>query len=102
MHAGKQMRGWCGRCSGHPTPCFNALGPCLSLVQIQARRPELRIVVSSATLAAQDLLRFFHPAGALPSAAHVPNPNPRPGAPKFLEPVAVSIEGRTHPVEVRW
>ncbi|KAL2265405.1 hypothetical protein VTJ83DRAFT_6505 [Remersonia thermophila] len=59
------------------------------LKKIRRKRPELRIIVSSATLQAEGFRRFFEETGG-------DGPGPGPG------PVAsiISLEGRTHPIDV--
>ncbi len=58
------------------------------LKKIRKKRPELRIVVSSATLQAEDFLRFF--AGNLDDAGLTTNSIGR----------IITLEGRTYPVDV--
>lgn len=64
-------------------------------------RPDLRVIVSSATLQAPALVAFF---GGLAAPGNVPQnvAQTAPGAPPNRAPAVVSIEGRTHPVEVHY
>ena len=61
------------------------------LKKILKRRPELRIIVSSATLQAEEFLNFF--TGSSTDEATVENGNEKPGT-------IISIEGRAFPIEV--
>jgi len=65
---------------------------------VQRRRPDLRLVVSSATLQAESLREFFDPAR---DSAIIKENQRGPGMPVQRTPAILSIEGRTHPVEVR-
>ena len=71
--------------------------------QVQRRRPELRLVISSATLQADLLASFFSASGAgarhSRGAAKVGTDAPL-GLPACPDPAILSVEGRTHPVEV--
>ena len=60
------------------------------LKKIRKKRPELRIVVSSATLQAEDFLRFFS------SEEHVSNGNTSEGEIGKI----ISLEGRMFPVDI--
>ncbi|KAK8129587.1 P-loop containing nucleoside triphosphate hydrolase protein [Apiospora kogelbergensis] len=62
------------------------------LKKIMKRRPELRVVISSATLQAEEFLRFFdtHDSGGTPSVGNEAKPA---GA-------IISLEGRTYPIDV--
>lgn len=66
--------------------------------QVQRRRPDLRLVVSSATLQAETLQAFFDPAR---DSSVIKAAQNGPGTPEQRTPAIISIEGRTHPVEVR-
>jgi len=71
---------------------------CACEPQVQRRRPDLRILVASATLQAEELRAFFDPgrdASMVKAAARA-----GVGAPAQRTPAIISIEGRTHPVEV--
>jgi hypothetical protein len=73
--------------------------------QVQRRRPDLRVIVSSATLEVERLFNFFDPAGGSgggPGAAWrgAGAGEWRPGE-ISRAPAVLSIEGRTHPVQVR-
>jgi len=61
------------------------------LKKIMKRRPELRIVVSSATLQAEDFLRFF--GGEQPTETHDPSKDKRPIG------KIIRLEGRMYPVD---
>ena len=72
-------------------------------LQVQRRRPELRLVISSATLQADLLASFFAAsgAGARHSRAAAKAGTDAPlGLPACPDPAILSVEGRTHPVEV--
>lgn len=60
------------------------------LKKIRKRRPELRIIVSSATLQAEEFLRFF--------SEDVDDANQPKGAEKIGS--IISLEGRTHPIDI--
>ena len=62
------------------------------LKKIRKRRPELRIIVSSATLQAEDFLRFFSE-----DAAHT---GERAGEDKAKVGTIISLEGRTYPIDI--
>eukprot|EP00983_Pelagomonas_calceolata_P039677 1137281-Pelagomonas_calceolata.AAC.6 len=66
--------------------------------QVQRRRPDLRLIVASATLQAEELRAFFDPGR---DSSVVKTVQAGPGAPAQRAPAIISIEGRTHPVEVR-
>lgn len=63
------------------------------LKKIRKRRPELRIVVSSATLQAEDFLNFFHDDHGIEDESTT--------LPKSVGQI-ISIEGRAHPVDVHY
>ena len=58
-------------------------------VQVQARRPELRVIVASATLEADKLKDFFD-ARTVRKA----------GEQTYNEPAIITVPGRTYPVQV--
>ena len=60
------------------------------LKKIQKKRPELRIVVSSATLQAEEFLRFF--------SRHADDVNHDPNANECSK--IISLEGRVYPVDI--
>ncbi len=74
------------------------------LKKIRRKRPELRIIVSSATLQAEEFMRFF--AGATPSddnvrSGAVPAPAPPPPPPPETSVCRiVTVEGRMYPVDI--
>ncbi|KAJ9517335.1 hypothetical protein QJQ45_016702 [Haematococcus lacustris] len=68
------------------------------LKKVQRRRPDLRLIVSSATLQVDQLRSFFEP-GSAPPAQQVPPP---PGLPAQRSPAVMHIPGRTFPVEVHY
>ncbi len=75
------------------------------LKKIRRKRPELRIIVSSATLQAEEFMRFF--AGATPGddarsgAAPVPALAPAPPSPPETSVCRiVTVEGRMYPVDI--
>ena len=59
------------------------------LKKIMRKRPELRIVISSATIHAEEMLYFFSPK----SEAASREPSSEPGA-------IVNLEGRTYPIDI--
>ena len=62
------------------------------LKKVQRQRPDLRVVISSATLQADKIAAFFDTATVKGKA---------PGAEGILRsPAVMSVEGRTHPVQV--
>ncbi|KAF5837631.1 putative DEAH [Dunaliella salina] len=69
------------------------------LKKVQRRRPDLRLIVASATLQAEELRAFFDPGR---DSSVVKTVQPGPGAPVQRTPAIISIEGRTHPVEVHF
>ncbi|KAI8051129.1 P-loop containing nucleoside triphosphate hydrolase protein [Syncephalis plumigaleata] len=58
------------------------------LKRIQKQRPELRVIISSATMDADAFVRFF-------------NTN-QTGDEKYDDAVAISLEGRMHPVDIQY
>ena len=79
--------------------------PFASAQKIVRRRPDLRIIISSATIEAEHFARFFnHPAARFPpeKRAHVamrPLDSQHPSPQSAL----LSVEGRPHPVQVsKW
>ncbi len=64
--------------------------------QVQRRRPELRLIISSATLQAELLCAFF-----TPGQHGRPARSATGGRPASFDPAVLSVEGRTHPVEVK-
>ncbi|KAF8058346.1 DEAH9 [Scenedesmus sp. PABB004] len=70
------------------------------LKKVQRRRPELRLVISSATLEVDRLVSFFEAGGARAAAAAAPGG--AGGAPASRRPAVLSISGRTYPVQVHY
>jgi len=66
------------------------------LKKIKKKRPELRIVVSSATLQAEEFLKFF----SEPSKKHKEGVEQNMGDEEQKDVRIVSIQGRTHPVDL--
>ncbi|MEW5312087.1 MAG: hypothetical protein WDW38_003742 [Sanguina aurantia] len=64
------------------------------LKKVQAQRPGLRLVISSATMEADKLRDFFNTSTAAAAAAAAAGPD--------RAPAIMSIEGRTHPVQVHY
>lgn len=65
------------------------------LKKIQRRRPELRLIISSATIEARSMSTFFNirrKNALLESADHLPNP----------EPAILSVEGKGYTVEIHY
>lgn len=76
------------------------------LKKVQRRRPDLRLIISSATLQAEALAAFFE-GGAMQRALRRAGAGTGSGGgvnnvglPASPEPAILSVEGRTHPVEV--
>jgi ATP-dependent RNA helicase DDX35 len=76
-------------------PSFFPFSTPLRPFQVQRRRPQLRLVLSSATLQARALADFFQPT---PQQVRQAQPL---GAP-VLEAALVSVEGQLHPVRVHY
>jgi ATP-dependent RNA helicase DDX35 len=57
-------------------------------IRVQKQRPELRIIISSATMDADAFVKFF-------------NTN-QTGNEKYDDAVAISLEGRMHPVDIQY
>jgi ATP-dependent RNA helicase DDX35 len=69
------------------------------LKKIKRRRPELRIVVSSATIQAEEFLKFFSDVAKKPGAGDETDPA-RNDEEEEKDVSIVSIQGRTHPVDL--
>lgn len=71
------------------------------LKKVQRRRPDLRLIIASATIQADAFRDFFDTRAAKPVAplAGVPS---APGAEPSREPGLISVEGRTHSVQVHY
>ena len=68
--------------------------------QVLRRRPDLRLIISSATLEVEKLRSFFTLAGGSSAAAAAA---PGAAAPSVARvPAVVSVEGRTHPVAIHY
>lgn len=70
------------------------------LKKVQRRRPELRIIISSATLEVERLVAFFDSSSLRGRAAAAA----AAGGGKALSrtPAVISIQGRVYPVQVGW
>jgi hypothetical protein len=68
--------------------------------QVQRRRPDLRVIVSSATLEVDALSAFFDPAGGAARRPAAAAAHWRPGEVSKV-PAVLNIEGRIHPVQVK-
>jgi HrpA-like RNA helicase len=84
-----------GLCSFLLYALFSPLCTTLRPFQVQRRRPQLRLVLSSATLQARALADFFQPP---PQQVRQALP---PGAPVRAA-ALVSVEGQLHPVRVHY
>lgn len=92
--------------SGHVDPSLPSCSsqpPLLFVQKIVRRRPDLRIIISSATIEAEHFARFFnHPTARFPPekrahGAMRPLDSQHPSPQSAL----LSVEGRTHHVQVR-
>jgi ATP-dependent RNA helicase DDX35 len=76
------------------------------LKKVQKRRPGLRLVISSATIDAARVAAFFDAATSRRPRAPPTEPpltgGPRPGAAVSKTPALLSVEGRTHSVQVHY
>ena len=65
------------------------------LKKIRKKRPELRIIISSATLQAEDFLRFFSDHNEDTDSQQEPTKDEKPGTGTII-----SLEGRTYPIDI--
>ncbi|KAL4435416.1 hypothetical protein ABPG77_006178 [Micractinium sp. CCAP 211/92] len=70
------------------------------LKKVQRRRPDLRVIISSATIEAEKMARFFDTSSVRCSQAHAELP--AEGALPSRSPALMSVEGRTHSVQVHY
>ncbi|KAL4419831.1 hypothetical protein ABPG75_006929 [Micractinium tetrahymenae] len=70
------------------------------LKKVQRRRPDLRVVISSATIEAEKMARFFDTSNVRRPRAHAELP--AEGAAPSRSPALMSVEGRTHSVQVHY
>ncbi|CAI5996219.1 unnamed protein product [Closterium sp. NIES-65] len=66
------------------------------LKKVMRRRPDLRLVISSATLAADDVAAFFDTSHEKPKPLSSQGLNTLPSR----KPAIISVEGRSHPVQL--
>lgn len=69
------------------------------LKKIQRRRPDLRIIISSATIEAEKMARFFNLSNVKKPRGFIDTAAPTADHPS-LSPALLSVEGRTHSVQV--
>ncbi|KXZ50497.1 hypothetical protein GPECTOR_16g672 [Gonium pectorale] len=71
------------------------------LKKVLRRRPDLRLIISSATLEAERLRQFFDTT-AITAAATATTTAWAPGSDPDRSPAVLTVEGRTHPVQVHY
>lgn len=70
------------------------------LKKIQRRRPDLRVIISSSTIEAEKMARFFDTSNVRRPRAHAEGV--QQGAAPSRSPALLSVEGRTHNVQVHY
>ncbi|KAI7836590.1 hypothetical protein COHA_009551 [Chlorella ohadii] len=71
------------------------------LKKVQRRRPDLRVIISSATIEAEAIARFFDTSNVRRPVGHV-EALPAEGQPPSRSPALMSLEGRMHSVQVHY